>query len=322
MFRQQTGVALITVILISAIIILMVFAMTEQQVVDGRRGSNITERYQAYMFAEWAEGWAKRVLLEDAKNGAIDHKLEEWTQVVPPFEVDGGFISGSIVERNGCFNLNNLVDAGVAQPEDITRYKRLLAALELDTGLADATVDWLDTDSQLSFPDGAESDYYARLEPPYAIANRLFISSSELLAVKGYEMEIMDKLGAHVCALPKRSKINVNFASIEVLMSMAGGIDRTTAESIIQERDKPQQGLVTKNGFTNMQQMYDVPALKNLLSSQSGLQEKITQGYGLGSDYFLLQTGASYSRSDMVVYSLLERSGTTIKTLYRAQGSY
>jgi len=322
MYRQQTGVALITVILISAIIILMVFAMTEQQVVDGRRASNMSERYQAYMFSEWAEGWAKRIILEDAKNGSIDHKLEEWTQVVPPFEVDGGFISGSIVERNGCFNLNNLVDAGVAQPEDIARYKRLLAALELDTGLADVTVDWLDTDSQLSFPNGAESDYYARLEPPYAIANQLLVSSSELLAVKGYDMETMNKLRAHVCALPKRSKINVNFASIEVLMSMASGIDRAMAEVIIQGRDQPQNGLVTKKGFTNMQEMYDLPAMKSLLSSQAGLQAKIEQGYGLASDYFLLQTGASFSRSDMIVYSLLERSSTTIKTLYRAQGSY
>lgn len=322
MLYQQRGVALITVILISAIIILMVFAMTEQQVVDGRRASNISERYQAYMFAEWAEGWAKRILLEDGKNGALDHQLEEWTQVVPPFEVDGGFISGSITERNGCFNLNNLVDAGVGQAEDIVRYKRLLSALELDTGLADSVVDWLDADSQLTFPHGAESDYYARLEPPYAIANQGFVSSSELLAVKGYDTEIMDKLGPHVCALPVRSKINVNFASMEVLMSMATGIDRAMAEAIILERDKPQQGLVSNKGFANMQELYDVPGLKNLLTSQAGLQAKIEQGYGLASNYFLLQTGASFSRSDMVVYSLLERSSTTIKTLFRAQGSY
>lgn len=324
MFPRQTGVALITAVLISAIITLMVFAMVEQQLVDARRASNVTQRYQAYMFAEWAEGWAKRILLEDAKNGALDHKREDWTTVIPPFEVDGGLISGSIVDRNGCFNLNNLVDAGVGQADDVERYKRLLLALDLDVGLADATVDWLDKDSQLSFPHGAESDYYARLEPPYAIANQELLSSSELMAIKGYNSEVMAQLIPHICALPKRvkSKVNVNFATAPVLMSMAPGLTEAIAEEIIEARDKPQQGLTTKNGFAKMQDMFDVPGLKNLLNAQSGLQAKIETAYGLSSNYFLLQTEASFDRSDMIVYSLLERGSNTIKTHFRAQGSY
>ncbi|MDH5183116.1 MAG: type II secretion system minor pseudopilin GspK [Gammaproteobacteria bacterium] len=322
MFPRQTGVALITVILISAIIILMVFAMTEQQVVDARRSSNMTERYQAYMFAEWAEGWAKRILLEDTNT--TDHKQEDWTTVIPPFEVDGGFISGSITDRSGCFNLNNLVDAaGNPQPVDIERYKRLLAALELDSGLADATVDWLDKDSNLTFPHGAESDHYARLEPPYAIANQPFVSSSELLAVKGYDAEIFSKLGPYVCALPvSNSKINVNFAEIPVLMSMAPAISQAVAEAIVQERDKPQQGLVTKDGFASVDDMLNGPSLNSLLPAT--VKTDIKTRYGVVSSYFLLQTDTSFSRSDMVVYSLFERNSGSkkITTHFRAQGSY
>ena len=324
MRAQQGGVALITVILISAVIILMVFAMTEQQVVDARRSSNMNERYQAYLFAEWAEGWAKRVLLEDAKSGSVDNQQEDWTTVIPPFEVDGGFISGRIIERNGCFNLNTLVDAaGVAQPDDIDRYKRLLLALGLEIGLADSAVDWLDKDSQPSFPHGAESDYYARLEPAYAIANQAFVSSSELRAVKGYDAEVMEKLAPYVCALPANdSKINVNFAEAPVLMSMAAGVTQTLADDIIEARDQRQQGVVTKSGFASMQELYDVPGMKALLAAQSGLQTQLDAAYSVSSNYFLLQTDTSFSRADMVVYSLLERGSNTITTHFRAQGSY
>ena len=324
MRAQQGGVALITVILISAVIILMVFAMTEQQVVDARRSSNMNERYQAYLFAEWAEGWAKRVLLEDAKSGSVDNQQEDWTTVIPPFEVDGGFISGRIIERNGCFNLNTLVDAaGVAQPEDIDRYKRLLLALGLEIGLADAAVDWLDKDSQPSFPHGAESDYYARLDPAYAIANQAFVSSSELRAVKGYDAEVMEKLATYVCALPvHNSKINVNFAAPPVLMSMTAGVTQALAEEIIEARDQLQQGIATKSGFASMQELYDVPGMKALLAAQSGLQTQLDAAYSVSSNFFLLQTDTSFSRADMVVYSLLERGSNTITTHFRAQGSY
>ena len=324
MRAQQGGVALITVILISAVIILMVFAMTEQQVVDARRSSNMNERYQAYLFAEWAEGWAKRVLLEDAKSGSVDNQQEDWTTVIPPFEVDGGFISGRIIERNGCFNLNTLVDAtGVAQPDDIDRYKRLLLALGLEIGLADSAVDWLDKDSQPSFPHGAESDYYARLDPAYAIANQAFVSSSELRAVKGYDAEVMEKLATYVCALPvHNSKINVNFAAPPVLMSMTAGVTQALAEEIIEARDQLQQGIATKSGFASMQELYDVPGMKALLAAQSGLQTQLDAAYSVSSNYFLLQTDTSFSRADMVVYSLLERGSNTITTHFRAQGSY
>lgn len=320
MFPRQGGVALITAVLISAIITLMVFAMVEQQVVDARRASNMTQRYQAYMFAEWAEGWAKRILSQDAKSNSVDHKLEEWTQVVPPFEVDRGLIGGSIIDRNGCFNLNNLVKAGVAQNAELQRYKRLLLALEMDTGLADATVDWLDKDNQPTFPHGAESDYYARLEPPYAIANQTLVSSSELLAIKGYDMEIFTKLRPYVCALPKSSIVNINFSEIPVLMSMAPAVTSAVAEAIVQERDKPQQGLVSKKGFASIDDMLNGPSLNTLLTKT--VKDQIKLRYGVSSNYFLLQTETSFDRSDMVVYSLLERSGTTIKTHFRAQGSY
>jgi len=56
--------------------------------------------------------------------------------------------------------------------------------------LADAIVDWRDTDD-VSGPQGAESDYYQSLERPYYCKNAPFETVEELLLVKGITREVL-----------------------------------------------------------------------------------------------------------------------------------
>jgi general secretion pathway protein K len=318
--QGQSGVALITVLLITAVITIIVASMATQQSVDIRRTANILDRNQAYLFTLGAEDWAKRVLDEDRKKGSLDYRLEDWAVSLPPIEVEGGSISGFIQDRNGCFNLNNLVENGVGRPDDINRFRRLLAALELSPDLADAIVDWIDTDNQVSYPGGAESDYYARLDPPYAIANRTLISSSELAAVKGMTPEIMAKLRPQVCALPKRTRININTATPEVLMTLAPNMTPAIVDAIIEARDAPVSGVPSKGYFKNVSELYTIPQFNAILNS--AIKAQIQQDYGVASDFFLVTANGHYAEADVILYSLLERSGSTITTYYRAQGSY
>ena len=324
MMRNQAdkGIALITVLLITAVITIIVATMATQQSVDIRRTMNVMDRNQAYLFTLGAEDWARRVLEEDAKQGSVDHRLENWAISLPPIDVEGGTVSGFILDQNGCFNLNNLVKDGVGSGEDIARFKRLLSTLQLNPEIADAVVDWIDTDSQITFPGGAESDHYARLEPPYAIANRSMISSSELTAVQGMNPETMDKLLPYVCALPKRTKININTATPEVLMTLAPGMTSAVVDAIVEARDAPVNGIPTKGYFDTMQQLYQVPQMQALLNATPGLQAQLEAAYTVSSDFFLVTGNGHFAEADVILYSLLERSGNTITTYYRAQGSY
>jgi general secretion pathway protein K len=318
--RRQTGVALITVLLITAVITIIVATMATQQSVDIRRTMNVLDRNQAYLLTLGAEAWAKRVLEEDLKQGNLDYRLEDWAVSLPPIDVEGGTISGFIQDRNGCFNLNNLVENGVGRPDDINRFKRLLAALDLSPDLADAVVDWIDTDNQVSYPGGAESDYYARLETPYAIANRPLISSSELAAVKGMTPEALAKLRPQVCALPKRTRININTATPEVLMTLAPNMTPDIAAAIVEARDAPVGGVPSKGYFKSVSELYTVPRFNAILNN--AVKARINDAYGVASDFFLVTANGTYAKADVILYSLLERGGSTITTYYRAQGSY
>ncbi len=57
--------------------------------------------------------------------------------------------------------------------------------------LADALIDWRDSDDVMTSVYGAESDYYARLEPPYKAKNRALETVEELLMVKNFSGRIL-----------------------------------------------------------------------------------------------------------------------------------
>ncbi|MEE9295863.1 MAG: hypothetical protein V3W34_13000 [Phycisphaerae bacterium] len=52
--------------------------------------------------------------------------------------------------------------------------------------LVDALIDWRDADT-VPGPFGVESEYYARLDPPYAVKNAPFDTVEELLLVRGFD---------------------------------------------------------------------------------------------------------------------------------------
>jgi len=118
----------------------------------------------------------------------------------------------------------------------IARFTLLLQALELPPELLPAILDWLDADGDTRFPNGAEDEYYTRLEQPYRAANGPFADVSELRLVRGITPEIYAKLAPHVCVLGNSVPLNVNTAPAEVLMSVGPGLDRATADLLVTSR--------------------------------------------------------------------------------------
>jgi general secretion pathway protein K len=161
-------------------------------------------------------------------------------RAVPATPVPGGTIAATMRDRNGCFNLNNLVDAGGApNPPWLDKFRRLLTALRLDPNLADAVGAWLD-----SRP-GNEDPYYLAQSVAYRAAKRQFIHVSELRLVKGVSGDVYAALAPHVCALPRGTRINVNTASVPVLMTLSGITTEQLAERVWQEGHANYPDLVT-----------------------------------------------------------------------------
>ena len=225
---------------------------------------------------------------------------------LPPISVEGAVVGGRLEDLQGRFNLNNLVKDNKVSPLDMQRFQNLLTVLSVDPGLANAVVDWIDPDADVTFPGGAEDGEYLRGAVPYRAANGPMASPSELLLVQGVTADIYQKLAPLVSALPARTDLNVNTAPKEVLMALAAEISGADADALIEAREK--------EGFGAMPAFLQQPALAGRGVDPAGLT--------LASDYFLLDGATQFGRVKIRLYSVLQRGGGGVRTLVRGQGTY
>lgn len=227
--RKQQGVAIILVLLIVAMATSLAAYMAMQQNLWQRQVESQFERAQARQLGVAGMDWGRAVLAEDARGNAVDHEKEIWTLRLPAIPVEGGEVIGAIEDRQGLFNLNNIVS-------NVAQFERLLAVLGLPADLAPALADWLDADSEV-LPGGAEDGYYMALPQPYRASNRALVELGELVKVKGFDSRTIDSLRAFVSVLPAtRTPVNVNFAPAEVMMVVTEGLSLSDARQLVQQR--------------------------------------------------------------------------------------
>ncbi|MFK7861826.1 MAG: type II secretion system minor pseudopilin GspK [Granulosicoccus sp.] len=231
---KQRGVAIITALLVIALGTITMVAISSSQQLDMQRERNEGLIQQARALGISGERFAAALLYRDVQadqRGNSDSLDDDWAQTIPPVPIDNASIQGCIVDMQGRFNLNNLVNAdGVVQPAYVQQFRRLLAEVNIDQTKADAVVDWIDSDINFTNPDGAEDDYYTGLDVGYLAANAPFVSVTELQLVKGFssaieeEAENFELLLPHIAALPTANgptPMNVNTAPPEVLASLS-----------------------------------------------------------------------------------------------------
>lgn len=324
--QQQRGVALITALLIAALVTVAAVAMASRQQLDMRRTGNMLEADQAYMYALAGEVWVMQILKEDQQKTQIDTLAEDWAMKIPPLPVEGGMISGSVEDLQGRFNLNNLIDAspGNNKGKPDTEQNKILQRILAQVSLAEKDVqispfvtnritDWIDPDSN-ALADGAEDLTYLGVEKtPYRAANRPMASPSELAAVAGLSLTDVAALTPFIVTLPQAStatsatQINVNTALPIVLMSLNEDITPQIAEDLIAYR--------TATPFEKSDDF--VKKLKD--EHDITLDPKLVS---VSSDYFLITSDAAIGRTTLRMYSLLERTVNGIKVLRRGIGSY
>ncbi|MCC5861312.1 MAG: type II secretion system minor pseudopilin GspK [Gammaproteobacteria bacterium] len=303
---RERGVAVITAILIVAIATTIAVNMLWRSQLDQRRTAAQIQADQAWLYLRGAEALAADILRQDLLEFGpdSDHLGEIWAQRIDPLPVDGGFVSGEIEDLQGRFNLNNLIDAaGQADPVAVEWFQRLLRVLELDPELAWYVVDWLDADTQPSFPVGAEDGAYTGREPPYRPPNLPVTSTSELLAVEGFDAEAYAALRPFVAALPQGTALNVNTAPAEVLASLDDGLGIASALQLIEQRGDQ-----------------DFPDYLTLFAPL--VSENVLPRLGERSSHFRLTARAAIGSTQLTMYSLLFREANgVVRPLLRSLGT-
>ncbi len=218
---RERGAALLTVLMLVAIIAVMAGAALEKLRLSTRLAGNAAAGEQARAYALAAETLAttrigamleaspKRVTLQGDWSGR-------------PFGMPlpgGGFATARVRDGGNCFNLNSLVSgragAYVTDPLMRPQFVRLMRLLDVPVQvgeqIAAGTADWIDSD-QAQQAMGAEDAAYLNRETPYRTADTLMTDPSEIRAVAGMTPQIYATLKPWICTLPiaQAAPINVN----------------------------------------------------------------------------------------------------------------
>lgn len=302
--QRHRGVALLTVLLVVALATTTAVAMASRQQLDIRRTENTLYQGQALMYLYGVESWSQQFLADDRRDNEIDHNGEDWATRLPPLPVEGGQVQGFLEDLQGRFNLNSLNLSGEPGKLARERFERLLRQLELNPQITSTIQDWLDPDIEVRFPAGAEDDFYLGLDPAYRTANQNMFSPSELLLLKDLDKEIYEKLRPYVTTLPTNTPININTASVEVLLSLADDLSNSEIAGLLKKReDKAYK------------------SVEDFLAEEIFAGKNIPlEGLSVNSDYFLMQARADIGHVQQTLTSIFVRDNEgRIQTILRSE---
>ena len=234
--NRQQGMALISVLLVMSLALLLTSAMLRNHRLVVKSTAQQLHQVQLRQAGFAAERWAlQRLRGADLLASRSVSLGQEWAQVVPPIEFDGGLLQVRIEDLGGRFNLSALLTGGKVEAVTQQRWLRLLALLRIHDphleNLADAGLVGVSDLSQLRVLPGVDGDLLHRLQ-------------------------------AMVALLPKDASLNINTASAQQLMTL-GGLSETDARTLVQQR--PAQG------YRSVQAFVEDPLLGGLELGSHGL---------------------------------------------------
>lgn len=306
--NRQRGVALLTVLLLVAVMTVLVIGVLDDIRFGLRRASNAQSVAQAQWYAIGAETLAQMQIRQLARRDSARTTLDGgWNDKPFLFPIDNGAISARVFDSTTCFNLNSVVEGAGEQWQrrelGVNQFTALLQALEFSTreaeGLADALVDWIDADQTRS-EFGAEDSAYKGRQPGYRTSGTLLSEASELRAIHGFNAGVYARLRPHVCALPVAdlSPININTleANNAVILTMltSGLLGTRQARRVIAARPA--------DGWRDYASFWGQPAL-----AQITVPNPVLNQIALRTRYFGLYAEVEYGDAQVVLTALFEQ---------------
>ncbi|MBW8191263.1 type II secretion system minor pseudopilin GspK [Neiella marina] len=227
---RQRGVALITVLLVVALISLMAVEMSERLRRQLQRATALAALDEAKWVNIGAEGFASKVLKQDFEDSPErTHLNQYWAVGSTSFPLESGAVfSGELKDMRSCFNLNGVRTQEAEQAElqqtgerplAAKQFIALLEAVEIDSYqaevMADSLVDWLDEDDYVNHSSGAEDSEYQSRTRPYLAANSMLVDVGELRAINGFTQEAVFQISPYVCVVPSSNKALLNVNTVQ-----------------------------------------------------------------------------------------------------------
>jgi len=268
-----------------------------------RHVENMRAASQADLAVRAAVKWASSTIGQD--DGRVDHLGEPWARSPVTVAIEGVQVEGTILDEQAKFNVNMLADGNDRSEAEITAFKRILVRAKLPESLAEAVIDWLDTDGVPAGAGGAEDPYYLGLDRPYRTAGRQIADLGELVLVKGFSAEGVARLSAYVTALPGATRVNVNTAGPELVAALLPGVPESDLRARLAQRDR--QPFRTAEEFAQKLPAEAVQAATELCDVRS--------------EYFTATGTVRVGRVDMSYSALLTRKALAVLRVVKGAGA-
>ena len=195
--RGNAASVLVGVLWCMALLSVMVIGVLHTARMDLLVMKNCEDRVQAHYLALAGIEKAKALLFQDARqrsrsrvnhNGALYNAPEQFREVALGRGQFSVFRRGRLDEGGGIIygvsDEESLLNVNTASAEELGKIQ------DMTPDIVGAIVDWRDEDNTVS-QDGAESDYYLSLRPPYVARNGPLQTIRELLMVRGITPKLL-----------------------------------------------------------------------------------------------------------------------------------
>ena len=267
--EDEKGAALLTVMLMVAVISVIAVGVLDDIRFGVRRTLNARIASQAQWYALGAEQLARTRIVQLMDRQPDKTTLEGgWNGRVISFPIQQGRMEARLTDATGCFNLNSVVEANQGEPFrrrelGVRQFVTLLSLLGIPSGpeLAENLADWMDSNDVGRAE--SEDPGYAKLVQPYRTAGGPLAEVSELRAVRGFTPGVYAALRPYVCALPTTdlSPVNVNTLPPERALLLTalteGRVGRETAARVLSGR--PAEGWSDAQAFWGQQALVATP---------------------------------------------------------------
>jgi general secretion pathway protein K len=245
---KSRGVAMVIVLWVIMVLSLLIsgFAFTMQ--VETQVASFSRKELKAEMLARSGVEIARMQLMLHMKSpteSGLDALNQDWVTndtLYVDHELGEGKYNVKVTDEESKLPINVL---------DQTQLKRLMELLSVDDSdsdvIVDSILDWKEA-GELHRLNGAKSDYYERLSPPYRAKGAPLDRVEELLLIRGVTKELYDgapatgnepaRPGFKDLFTTRSVHVNVNTASSIVLQTILG-LDDTHVAALLTRRDGP-----------------------------------------------------------------------------------
>ncbi|WP_260260139.1 type II secretion system minor pseudopilin GspK [Vibrio intestinalis] len=320
MKANQRGVALIVVLMILAMMAAIAATMSERLFTQYKRSNNQINYQQAYWYAVGAEAIAIEGIEQSYDDSDTINLSQPWALDEQTYPLDFGSLTGKLVDKQACYNLNALAETeltanSTSAPYLVNVLQELMKALDMDTHIAEVVAhsswEYVDTNNRIDSVAGVEDSVYESMSPAYMAANGMLADASELRAVYQVSGEVMTALAPYVCALPTADfRLNVNTleeSQAALLSAMfLQQLSLSDAEALLANR--PYDGWSDIDKFLAESQ----------LSGVNDAAKKQAKGYlGVDSAYFELDAQVVVQESRVRIRSLLHSDNRETATVVR-----